>query len=71
MPELYVVIVNGRTEGSDLVGRGRALGLALAAIESLESDEVAVADARTLRVCARWQRCGLGWAVRAIDGWLN
>jgi hypothetical protein len=71
MPEQYVVIVDGRAEGADFVGRGRALGLALSAVDSMRCVDVAVADARTLRVCARWHRNGLSWDVKAVAGWLS
>ena len=71
MPEQYVVIVDGRAEGADFVGRGRALGLALSAVDSMRCLDVTVADARTLQVYARWRRTGLSWNVRAVAGWLS
>lgn len=71
VPEQYLVMVDGHAVTADLVGRGGALRLALAAVDAMQSAEVAVADARTLQVCARWRRNGVAWEVRAVDGWLN
>lgn len=70
MPEEYFVIVDGQADGARFVGRGRALGLAMNLIDLMLGSEVAVADARTLKICAFWHRNGCFWTVRAIDGWL-
>lgn len=69
MPEEYVVMVDGR-DSATLVGRGQALGMAMDVIGSVGGFEVAVADARTFRLCAYWRRSGRLWNVRAIEGWL-
>ena len=71
MPEQYVVIIDGCAADVESVSRGGALGSALAAVDSMGVVDVAVADARTLRVCARWQRTGIVCRVRAIEGWLT
>jgi len=69
--EQYVVVVDGRSSGAELVSRRRALVLALRAVDSMQCAEVAVAEARTLQVCARWRRTGLSWDVRSVEGWLS
>jgi hypothetical protein len=71
MPEQYVVVIDGRTACPDVMGRGRALGLAMAAVELLDIVDVTVTDARTLRAVAQWRSDGVCWQVRAIEGWLD
>lgn len=73
MSEQYVVTVDGREVMSPSASRCAALDAAFQIIDAgLPAFEIAIAEVRTLQVCAGWRRDGHGWRlVGTAPGWLS
>lgn len=74
MTERYLVTADGQDLIDGEAARPEALRAALAHLDrALPQRQVAIADARTLQVCALWERRGAANGYRlvgALQGWL-